>query len=138
MARHPKKCMRAIRQVTWVRKLKTGWWCMGRATTIHPGLAPNGMVAHGLGDSDGDPAGPLGTTGASILDSAGVAALAASVGGDVIRPDRGGDLAGSGIMKVVPWPGDVGIAPARPATLMLDKVRLPGVPRHQVLATWDW
>ena len=40
-------------------------------------------------------------TGASISDSAGVAATAASVGGDAILQDRGGDLADFGIMRAV-------------------------------------
>lgn len=115
-----------------------GSWCMATGTTTRPGLATSGMVGPALGGSDGARVGPRGTIGALILVSAGVAALAGSVGGDVILPDHGGDLAGLGIVKVVRLPGDVEIAPARPATFTLDKVRLPGLLRRQVLATRDW
>ena len=113
--------MKAIRQAIWERKLKTGWWCMGPATITRPGSAPNGMAAHGLGDLDGRPVGRLGTTGVSISDLVGVAALAGSVGGDAIQPGRGGDRADLGIMRVVPLPGDAKILQARQVTFTLDQ-----------------
>lgn len=101
---------------------------MGPATITRRGLVMSGMAGLALGDSDGARVGPRGMIGALILVSAGVAALAGSVGGDVILPDRGGDLAGFGTMKVVPLLGAAEIARVRPPMFTLDQFFPPDRP----------